>query len=142
MKSKKWRVVPMALYAVLPFVAGSAQAEIAESTFLLRNSGDLADLCTATPSDRLYTAARNFCEGFAVGVFRVLQEQDMARQSGKMFCLPDPAPTRDAAIAAWVQWIKAEPKRSEESPADGIASYLAQQYPCPRDAKASRRERQ
>ena len=60
---------------------GAAQAAVTEDSFLVRNTGDLVDLCSAAPTDRLYTAASNFCHGFTVGVFRVLQEQDMASRS-------------------------------------------------------------
>lgn len=111
--------------------AGSAQAAATQDSFVLRSTGDLVDLCTATQTDPLYTAARNFCEGFAVGVYRVLQEQDMARRSHHMFCSPDPAPTRDQGIASFVEWARADASRLALAPADGIATYLTQQYPCP-----------
>jgi hypothetical protein len=80
----------------------------------------------------MYTAAINFCHGFSVGVFRVLAEQDAAKKSGHLFCLPDPAPTRNEAIATFVQWVRAEPSRSGLPPADGIATYLSQRFKCPR----------
>jgi hypothetical protein len=75
--------------------AGSAHAAVTEDTFLLHSAGDLVDLCSAAQSDPLYTAAVNFCHGFTVGVFRVLQEEDMAKLSRHMFCLPNPMPTRN-----------------------------------------------
>jgi hypothetical protein len=112
--------------------AGTARAAVTEDDFVLRNTGDFVNLCTAEQSDRLFTAAKNFCEGFAVGVYRVLEEQDMARRSGHMFCVTDPAPNRDQGIANFVQWAKADPKRLQLSAHDGIAMYLSTQYPCPR----------
>ena len=80
----------------------------------------------------MYTAASNFCHGFAIGVFRVLQAEDMARRSNHLFCLPDPAPTRNEALAGFVRWARADANRTAERPADGIATFLSQQYPCPR----------
>jgi hypothetical protein len=121
-----------ALMVLAALAAGNARAAVTEDSFLLRNTGDFVDLCSAEQSDRLYTAARNFCEGFAVGVYRVLEEQDMARQSGHMFCVLNPAPTRDQGIANFVQWAKADPKRLQLSAPDGIAMYLSTQYPCQR----------
>ena len=115
--------------AMLAFARPSSAA-VTEDSFQLRNTGDLVELCSTVQSDPLYTPARNFCEGFAVGVFRVLQEQDLAKRSGRMFCLPQPSPTRDEAIASFVQWVKMDARRTEQSAADGIASYLAQQFPC------------
>lgn len=112
--------------------AGSAKAAVTQDTFLLRTTGDLVDLCSAPQSDPLYTAAVNFCHGFTVGVFRVLQEEDMAKSSRHMFCLPNPMPSRNEGIANFVQWAKADPGRAALQPADAIAAFLAQQFPCPR----------
>jgi hypothetical protein len=58
---------------------GSAEANVTQDNFLMASTGDLVNLCSATEADPLYTAAVNFCQGFAVGVYRVLQEQDSAR---------------------------------------------------------------
>jgi len=111
---------------------GAAQAAVTEDSFLVRNTGDLVDLCTAPASDRLYTAASNFCHGFSVGVYRVLQEQDMARKSRHLFCVPNPAPSRNEGIGNFVRWAEADTSRLSQSAADGIAAYLSQAHPCPR----------
>jgi Rap1a immunity proteins len=112
---------------------GSANAAVTEDSFLLRSTGDLVDLCSAAQPDPMYTAAVNFCHGFAVGVFRVLQQQDMANAAGRhMFCLPNPMPTRNEGIAGFVQWARADVGRSALPAADGIATFLTQQFPCPR----------
>ncbi len=112
-------------------LTSTARAQVTEDNFLIRNTGDFVTLCSAGQSDRLYTAARNFCEGFGVGVYRVLEEEDMARKSSRLFCVREPAPSRDESIASFVQWAKADPKRLQLSAADGIALFLSQQYPCP-----------
>ena len=110
----------------------SAHAAVTEDTFLLRSSGDLVDLCSGAQSDTLYTAAVNFCQGFTVGVFRVLQEEDMAKLSRHMFCFPNPTPSRNETISSFVQWAKSDASRLSLTPADGVASFLVQQFPCPR----------
>lgn len=109
---------------------GSARAAVSTDSFLLRSTGDLVNLCSATSNEQLYTAAVNFCHGFAVGVFRVLHAEDAAHPSHRMFCLPNPAPSRTQAIAAFVRWAEADTGRLQQSPSDGIAAFLAQQYPC------------
>jgi len=111
---------------------GAAQAAVTEDSFLLRNTGDLVDVCTAAQADPMFTAAVNFCQGFAVGVFRVLQEEDMAKRSRHLFCVSNPAPTRNEGIAQFVQWAKADASRMAQPPADGIAAFLVDQYKCPR----------
>ena len=84
-------------------------------------------------SDPLYTAAINFCHGFGVGVFRVLRAVDARKSSQPLFCLPNPMPTRNAALTAFIQWAKADPNRLTQPPEDGLAAFLSQQYPCDRN---------
>lgn len=112
--------------------AGSAQAGVTEDSFLVRNTSDLIDLCSAAQCDTMYSQAVNFCHGFTVGVFRVLQEEDMAERTYHLFGLPNPAPTRNEGIANFVTCAKADTSRMSQPPADGIAVFLSQQYPCPR----------
>ncbi len=118
-----------ALCAAVPI--GTAQAAVTEDNFQLRNTNDLVELCSATPSDPMYTAATNFCQGFAVGVYHVLQEEDAASRN-HIFCLPNPAPTRNEALANFIQWVKSDPRHMAHTPADEIAEYLAEKYKCPR----------
>ncbi len=109
---------------------GSARAAVSTDNFLLRNTGDLVNLCSAATTEPYYTAAVNFCHGFAVGVFRVLQAENAAHSSRRWFCLPQQVPSRSDAIAAFVQWAQADSRRLQQSPSDAIAAYLSQKYPC------------
>jgi Rap1a immunity proteins len=129
MQIKRW-FPAAAMCAVVSLATG--HAAVTEDTFLARSTGDLVDLCTAAQSDPLYTAAVNFCHGFGIGVFRVLQEVDSARPSRHMFCMPNPMPTRNEALASFVQWAKANQDQMAQPAHDGIAGFLSQQYPCPR----------
>jgi Rap1a immunity proteins len=126
---KRW-LQAAALCAVVSI--GTGRAAVTEDSFLIRSTGDLVDLCSAAQPDPLYTASINFCHGFGVGVFRVLEEQDMARRSRHMFCLPNPALTRNEALASFLQWAKANPNQMAQPAADGIAQFLIQTYPCQR----------
>jgi Rap1a immunity proteins len=120
--------------AALLCVAGLASpaSAVTQDDFLLRNTADLVNLCSAPGTDPLATAAVNFCEGFGLGVFRVLDETEAAHKRRQMFCMPSQGPTRTQAIMAFVQWAKAAPDRLSMPPTDSIATYLSQQYPCPR----------
>jgi hypothetical protein len=104
----------------------------------VRNSGDLADLCSAAQTDPLYTAAVNFCQAFVLGVFRVLQEEEAAGPRVHMFCPTNPMPTRSEAVASFVQWVRVDPSRSTLSGTDGVAAFLAQRYPAPLARKRTR----
>jgi hypothetical protein len=107
----------------------TGNAAVSEDTFVVRTTGDLVELCEAAPTDSLYTAAINFCHGFSSGVYRVLEEENMAA-ARHMFCMPDPGPHRNEAIAAFVKWVDANPSEKAQPPADGIASYLTKNFPC------------
>jgi hypothetical protein len=129
MPMKRW-FPAAALCAVVSVAAG--HAAVTEDSFLLRSTGDLIDLCTVAQPDPLYTAASNFCQGFGVGVFRVLEAQDTVRRTNHMFCLTNKAMTRNEALASFVQWGKANPNQMAQPATDGIALFLSQQFPCPR----------
>jgi len=130
MPSKHWLISAAMCAAIWPAAAG---ANVAETDFQIRTTADLVDLCTASPSEPMGTAALNFCHGFTVGVYRVLEEENAAKRIGRLFCVPDSAmPSRDEAIASFVQWAKASPDAMSQRPADGITGYLMQKYPCPR----------
>jgi hypothetical protein len=114
------------LGTTLPVLASAA---VSEDNFQLRSAGDLVTLCSAEPADRMMTAAANFCQGFVVGVYHILDEQQPGLRS-KLFCMTDPRPTRSTAIAAFVEWIKPKQNVQALAPADAILAYLVDAYPC------------
>ena len=121
----------LSLLAVIPPTTG--WGAVSETNFLLRNTGDLVALCSATSADPMGTAALNFCHGFGVGVTRVLQEDDAAAPSRRpMFCLPSSGLTRNQAVAEFLRWANADPSRMAMPATDGVAAFLAAQYPCRR----------
>jgi Ssp1 endopeptidase immunity protein Rap1a len=124
------RLLALALPALaLAAPLGSASAAVTEADFLVRTTGNLVNLCAATPDDQLMTAAVNFCHGFAIGVYRTLSAEQPAMPL-KLFCTPNPPPTRNQAIADFVAWARASPSVLSEPPADGVLRYLSQRYPC------------
>ena len=106
-------------------------APVSRDDFQVETTANLVSLCGATQDDPLYTAAENFCHGFAVATYRAIGMEQMAsRVKHKLFCMPPQPPTRDQAIAAFVQWAAGRPQTLASSPTDGIAEYLTTQYPC------------
>jgi hypothetical protein len=129
MLSKHWLAGLALCVATLP---SAGHAAVTEDTFQLRSTSDLVELCTAGQTDPMMTAAVNFCHGFAVGVFRVLEEENAAHRINKLFCMPNPAPSRSQALADFVQWAKSTPGMMDQRPADGLLAFLVKTYPCPR----------
>jgi hypothetical protein len=133
-RRNRLKLVPASIFALMLYQgigATGARAAVMQDDFLVARTGNLVNLCKATPSDALYTAAINFCHGFSVGVYRVLEEENRARPR-HMFCAPVKPPSRAEAIAAFVSWVDAHPDEKNLAPADGIAAYLQQQFPCGR----------
>ena len=87
MRRRHWLAGIALCAAALP---ATGQAAVTEDTFQLRTTGDLVELCSVAPSDPMGTAALNFCHGFALGVYRVLETENAARRMGKLFCLAEP----------------------------------------------------
>jgi hypothetical protein len=110
---------------------GARAAPVTQDDFQVRTTANLVALCGADQTDPLYTAARNFCEGFAVGTYRLIAIQEAASVSRrKLFCLPANSPTRNQAVADFVQWASSRPKTLASSPTDGIVEYLVTKFPC------------
>ena len=123
------RLLAMLLPALALTPLGSAHAAVTEANFHMQTAGDLVALCSPTQDDPLATAAIHFCQGFAVGVYQTLSGlQSGMRQ--KLFCPPQPMPSRNQAVANFVSWAKASPSAMAEPPADAIADYLTTHFPC------------
>lgn len=122
----------VALTGMAMTLAGGVQAApVSQDDFKVATTANLVSLCGAAPSDPLYTPAMNFCEGFVVGTYRMLEiEEAASRGRRKMFCAPPSVPNRDQSIASFVQWASSRETTLAKSPTDGIAEYLAATYPC------------
>ncbi len=128
MKSGLITIMAMAALAAAP---ARAAAPVSQDDFLVATTANLVSLCDAAPTDPLYTAAKNFCHGFAVGTYRVLEiEEAASRTKRKSYCAPTPLPTREQAVSAFVQWASARPTTLARPPSDGVVEYLIATYPC------------
>jgi hypothetical protein len=120
----------------LTVLSGIGRAAVTEDNFVSRTTGDLVALCSAAPTDRLYTAAVNFCHGFGAGTYGVLAAAQQADPNLKLFCAP-PEMTRSDAVAAFVTWAGGKPERTAQPAIDGVAAFLIETYPCPKGTTAA-----
>jgi hypothetical protein len=112
-------------------IGAARAAAVAEDAFQVRSTGDLVTLCAADKTDPMYTAAQNFCHGFATGTFRTLRDVELAmRSKKKLFCETTMPAHRNEAIAAFVSWAQAHNDVMALPATDGILKFLEQQYPC------------
>jgi hypothetical protein len=120
------RLAAAALFVLAPSVAFA----VTEADFAAKTTGDLVNLCAADAKEPMGTAAQNFCHGYAQGAVSVEMEEAAASKRPKLFCLPNPAPTRTATIAEFVIWARATPSRLNDRAADGLFAFLRERYPC------------
>jgi hypothetical protein len=119
-----------ALFAVFLLIPALASAAAQEKEFVVASTADIIDLCTTAPDDPLYPAAIHFCQGYLVGAYAYYRAANSGPEGDRLVCLPDPAPSRNAAVEMYVKWAKAHPERMKEAPVDSFFMFLAEQWPC------------
>jgi len=116
----------IAVVLVFPSLVGAAS----EEDFKVKTTENLIALCSATPDDPLYAQAVNFCHGYLVGAFHYY-EASVAGPKGKpLVCLPDPRPSRNEAIALFIDWAKDHPQYWGENPVETEFRFLMEKWPC------------
>jgi len=123
------RMVLLLLAASLWLWPSSASA-VATEDFLIVDTQDVVDVCTVAESDPLYTASIAFCHGYLVGAYQYHLALFGAGKSKPVVCFPDPPPTRTQAVERFIAWVKADPARAKDRPADALTRYLIESFPC------------
>jgi hypothetical protein len=103
---------------------------VTQETFLIRYTQDLIELCSAPESDPLYAEAISFCHGYLIGAYHYQVALQADPKEKPMFCLPNPAPTRQQGIQTFVAWTKQNSQYMGEKAVDTIARFLSTQWPC------------
>jgi hypothetical protein len=120
--------------ALAGMAAAGAQAQTGKAAtdtdFRVSSTGDLVRLCEAAPTDTMGVAALHFCHGFAVGAFQYHQVVTAASARPRLVCVPSPPPTRNEAVAAFLDWAKRNPQQMSAPPVEGLFRFLAERYPC------------
>jgi Rap1a immunity proteins len=120
----------LAAAGVLALLVSAPAHAATEANFVANSTADLVELCSATPDDGVGTAALNFCEGYFQGAVTVQMLNMVPLRGKKLFCLPNPPPSRSQAMSEFVSWARAAPDRLSESSTDGLFRYLSERYPC------------
>jgi len=125
MRRYKWIYFSLALC----FWPLSATA-VTQDTFLIRYTQDLVELCSAPESDPLYPEAISFCYGYLIGAYHYQVALQADPKEKPLFCLPNPAPTRQQGIQMFISWTKQNSQYMGEKAVDTIARFLSTQWPC------------
>ncbi|MGZ8187885.1 MAG: Rap1a/Tai family immunity protein [Methylosarcina sp.] len=113
------------------FITGTAKAaNVTEEDFVAQKTRNLINLCTASPQEPHYREAIHFCHGYLVGAFHYYQAQTADKAEFKLFCSPEPKPSRNEAIAQFVSWAQQHPEYMNEMPVETEFRFLAEKFPC------------
>ncbi len=110
---------------------GTSQAVI-EDNFLIRNTDDLVEICSTNANDPLYGEAVNFCQGYILGAYHHSQAVAAGPRAQPIVCLPNPAPSRNEAIAMFVSWAQAHPQYDSEPAIQSLFRFATETWPCRR----------
>ena len=129
-KSLSRRLILLLLGAALavPGVAGA----VTDGDFEVKTTRNLLNLCTVSADDARYKEALHFCHGFLVGAYQYYLATLAGPNVKPLVCPPDPPPTRNAAIAAFMGWAQGHPQYMNEAPVETEFRFLTETYPCKR----------
>lgn len=101
---------------------------VTQENFHARTTQDLVELCSAGPSDPMRDAAIHFCHGYLLGAYHYHISD--ATATNPIVCWPNPAPSRDQAVRAFIDWARANRQYWNERGVDTMARWLDATYPC------------
>ena len=119
-------ILLLAVGILFPGFAGA----VSEKDFEVKTTEEMIKLCTVSPDDPLYHQAINFCHGYMVGAFHYYEATSMGPAGVKLVCLPDPRPSRNAAIDMFIEWADSNRQYWNEPPVGTEFRFLMQKWPC------------
>ena len=120
----------LSLLFVMAFLLPALAGAVSEKDFEAQTTQNLINLCTVAPDDPLYHQAINFCHGYLVGAYDYYEAAGSGPGGVKMVCFPDPEPSRNDAIAMFIEWVKAHPQHLGERPVETEFRFLMDKWPC------------
>lgn len=126
MTKRNLTIFLFAIALLVPNLAGATM----EKDFEAQTTQALINLCTTPPTDPLYQEAINFCHGYLVGAYAYYVASNEGPEGKRLVCFPDPPPTRNEAIAQFIEWAKAHPEYMNEKPVETEFRFLMETWPC------------
>jgi Rap1a immunity proteins len=125
------RALVLLLLGAALAMPGAAGA-VADADFEVKTTRSLLNLCTVSAEDARYKEALHFCHGFLVGAFQYYLASVSGPKAKPLVCPPDPPPTRNEAIAAFIAWAQVHPQYMNEAPVETEFRFLSERWPCKR----------
>jgi Rap1a immunity proteins len=113
-------------------VPGLAIAAVTDEDFVLGTTQNLVNLCSVSASDPRAKEAIQMCEGYMLGAyhFYLATNAGQAKESMRLVCMPNPTPSRDEAVAMFVEWAKANPQYMKDASVETEFRFLSAKWPC------------
>jgi Rap1a immunity proteins len=124
------KLIP-ALVVVGCFVPGLAGAAVTDEDFVLATTRNLVNLCSVSADDPRAKEAIQMCEGYMLGAYHYYLATNSGKNDMRLVCLPNsPKPSRNEAVAMFVEWAKANPQYMNEAPVESEFRFLSAKWPC------------
>lgn len=125
---KKWTTILLPVLLLSPTAVGAVTAD----DFQVKTTQNLINLCTVSKSDPQHREAIHMCHGYLIGAVHYHEAAVSGLGSQRLVCFPEKgsAPTRDEAIAMFVEWAKARPQYMQEMPVETEFRFLVEKWPC------------
>ena len=109
---------------------GIASAAVTDEDFTVKTTRNLLNLCTVSADDPRAKEAIQMCQGYLVGAYDYYVAENSGKDSMRLVCMPNPAPTRNEAVAMFVEWAKANQQYMNDRPVDTEFRFLSAKWPC------------
>jgi hypothetical protein len=124
------RQMPIVLLVVIVFLLPAFAGAVAETDFEVNTAQQFVSLCSVSPDDPFYHQAINFCHGYFEGAYQYYEAMSSGPKGIKFVCVPKPLPSRNEAIARFLEWAKSNPQHMEERPVEAEFRFLMETWPC------------
>ena len=121
-------ILSLLLFSFL--VPGLAGAAVTDEDFKVKTTQNLLNLCTVSADDPRAKEAIEMCHGYLVGAYDYYVAENSGKDSMRLVCMPNPPPSRNEAVAMFVEWAKASPQYMNERPVDTEFRFLSTKWPC------------
>jgi hypothetical protein len=123
------RLIKVALIGLMlsPRIASAA---VTDEDFTVKTTQNLLNLCAVSADDPRAKEAIQMCQGYLVGAYDYYVAENSGKDSMRLVCMPNPAPTRNEAVAMFVEWAKANQQYMNDRPVDTEFRFLSAKWPC------------
>ncbi len=123
------RTLALLIISVSLMMPGLARG-VVQADFEVDTTQNLFNLCTAPVSDPLHKEAIHFCHGYLAGAYDYYKASTGGPDGKRLVCPPNPAPSRNEAIAMFVEWMKTHPQFMGDEAVDTEFRFLMEKWPC------------